>query len=246
MERVVELTKQTFSKEFLKLLPKVTEVSEILWFLFKAGGSVQSDIISARFPSFKEDKWKLVGTGVVETNGDLIVFNERFEEKLLNKDLANINISDITQILLEDYPDRLIENFGLGGFVDPLSATLSAVIVSSTPEKPTFLNRVLRISDKFLGESKPEGVLGNPQLILNSYLRYLELVEPISNFGLVLSEKAKELVQSNKDLLDIYSSEIKEIPKPKPEKTIEEMKPEKIPKSKKEVKETTPEIAILD
>lgn len=238
MERVVELTKQTFSKEFLKLIPKVTEISEILWFLFKTGGSVQSDTILARFPEFKDDKWKLVSTGIIETNGDLVVFNERFEEKLLERGLTNITISDVTEVLLENYPDRLVENFASEEFLNPLAATISALIVSSTPDKPAFLNKVLRISDTFLGEPKPEGVWGNPQLILDSYLRYLELVEPASNFALKLSEKAKELVQSNSELSDIYSSETKEVPKPKKEKMKSEFK---------EVKgEIATEVSVLD
>lgn len=211
---VVELTKQTFAKEFLKISPKTYEISEILWFMFKAGGTVPIDIILARFPNFSEDIKHLVNGGIIQVKEEkLVMFTERFEEKLLSKDLTKITNSDVTTILLDNYWSKLSNQFGLGGLENALAAVLSSVIISSSPNQPAFLSKVLRTCDAFLGESEKvlKSVIGDPQLILDYYLwRSLELVQPVGNFGVNLSEKAKELVQKNKDLWEIYSGKLKE------------------------------------
>lgn len=224
MEKIVELTKQTFSKEFLRLVPKIQEMSDILWFVFKTGGSIQKDVISVRFPNFDEDLKKMLKAGLVEMSGDLVVLGEKFEENLLGKDLREISVSDVTFIILDNYSDKLLSSFGMEGFANSLAATLSGVIASSTPEQPAFLGKVLRVSSSLMGVEKLEGVLGNPKLVLDSYIIPLELVEPVGNVGLTLSEKAKQLIQTNKELSDLYSSKKKEIKlksAPEKEKPVE-------------------------
>ncbi|MBI3412494.1 MAG: hypothetical protein HY051_00240 [Candidatus Aenigmarchaeota archaeon] len=229
MERIVELTRQTFSKEFLRLMPKIREISEILWFVFKTGGFTHTNAISVRFPNFNEDSQGMIKAGLIEMNSDLVVLKEKFEEKLLSKDLRDITESDVTSILLDNYLDKLLDSFGMEEFVNSLSATLSGIIANSTPDQPAFMSKVLRTSANIIGELKLEGVLGNPRLVLDNYIFPLDLVEPFGNVGVALSEKAKQLIQMDNELSELYSSKKKDIKiKPvakKEEKPVETEEP---------------------
>lgn len=254
-ESVVELTRQTFSKEFLKLSPKVGEISDILWFMFKAGGSAPIDIVSAMFPSFSRDVKHLKSAGIVEIKDEkLAIFTEKFEDKLLRKNLTKITNEDITSILLDNYWDRLSRGFGLEGLENSLATVLSSVILSSNQEQPAFMSKVLRTCDSLLGESEKvvKSVIGDPTLILDHYLhRSLGLVEPVGNFGVSLTGKGQSLVKKNKELWEIYSGKprkvklkvtkkgvpVEKVEKPATEaKPAEKVKPKKMARKKKAAK----------
>ncbi|MBI3412493.1 MAG: hypothetical protein HY051_00235 [Candidatus Aenigmarchaeota archaeon] len=208
-EDIVELTRQTFSKEFLKLSPKINELSDVLWFMFKAGGSAPVDIVSAMFPSFNRDMEHLKNAGIIEIKDErLAIFTEKLEDKLLRNNLTTITNQDMASILLDNYWDELSRSFGLEGLENSLGIVLSAVIVSSTPDQPAFMSKFLRTCDILLGESDKvmKTVIGDPTQILDHYLcRSLELVRPVENFGVALTEKAQSLIKKNKELWEIYS-----------------------------------------
>ena len=210
---IINLTKQTFSKEFLRMSPKLTEVSEILWFMFKAGGTVPVDIISARFPNFPRDLAVLEDAGIIEIrNEKIVLFTEKFEEGLLSKDLTKIDVQDINSILLNRYWNKLSRRFGLEGLENSLAIVLSSVILSAKPNQPALLSRVLRTCDSFFGETGKvlKSVVGDPELILDHYLnRSLELVKPVGNIGVALTEKSEKLISKNQFLQEIYTGKTK-------------------------------------
>lgn len=232
MEKVVELTKRTFSKEFLKLVPKISEVSEVLYFLFKLGGSAQTDVITARFPSFDQDKYNLISAGILEVRGDLISFAEEFEEMLLGTDIKQLNASDIASILVESYHEKLMSNFSVDSFIDPLSTIMASVIVSSSPEQPALMSRILRTTENlFVNTILRSPALGDAKAVLETFLnRSLGLVES-SGGHIILSEKAKQLIDANSELSQLYTKglkekAVKERAKLSKEKSLEEFKDE--------------------
>ncbi len=212
---IVNLTRQTFSKEFLKISPKVNEISEVLWFMFKAGGSVPIGIISARFPNFSDDLSILKEAGILETRGEKIVlFTERFEERLLSRDLKKITAHDISSVLLNFYWDKLSKNFGLEGLENSLAIVLSSVIISAKPNQPAFLSKIRRTCDSLFGDAGKvlKNTVGEPELILDHYLnRNLGLVKTVSDNEITLTEKAEKMIRRNQFLWKVYVA--KEKPK---------------------------------
>jgi len=206
MERVVSLTKKAFSKEFMKLIPKVTELSDALWFLFRLGGSANSDVIVARFPNFKQDINSLIASDILETKEDLISFTEEFEERLLNKDITKLTASDISSVLLENYHDKLMENFKFDSFIDPLSTVLASIILSSSLKQPAFMSRIIRVTDNLFGETKSQySVLADSKPVLDNFLnKSLDLVEFTGHY-VTLTDKAKQLVERDEELSQFYS-----------------------------------------
>lgn len=211
---VINLTKQTFSKEFLKFSSKLNEVSEILWFMFKTGGSTPIGIISARFPNFPDDLPILKEAGILELRSEkFALFTEKFEENITSKDLTKITLQDINSILLNNYWSKLTSKFGLEGLENSLAIVLSSVILSSKPNQPAFLSKVLRTCDSLLGDigNVFKNAVGDPQLILEHYLnRNLGLVN-IGNNEITLTEKAEKMIRRNQFLWKVYVA--KEKPK---------------------------------
>jgi len=151
---IIDLTKQAFSKEFLKISQKLDEVSKVLWLILKAGGSVPIDIISVRFPNFPKDLSVLEETGILEVrNEQMVLFSEKFEERLVSTDIKKISIQDIKSILLDYYGDKLSKRFGMESLENSLAILLSSVILSTKPNKPALVSKVLRTCDKFFGET---------------------------------------------------------------------------------------------
>lgn len=244
MEKVVELTKKTFSKEFLKLVPKIPEVSEVLYFLFKLGGSTQTDVVTARFPNFDQDKYNLISAGILEVRGDLIGFTEEFEEMILSTDIKQLSASDIASILVESYHEKLMTNFSFDSFIDPLSIIMASVIVSSSPEQPALMSRILRTTENlFVNTILRSPALGDAKAVLETFLnRPLGLVES-SGGHITLSDKAKQLVESNSELSQLYTKSleektVKERAKLSKEKSLEEFKAEE------EFKDETHEVTV--
>ncbi len=213
MEKAVELTKKTFSKEFIKLVPKVSEISEMLWFLFKLGGSAQTDIISARFPNFDQDKYNLISSGILETKGDVSTFTEEFEERLLSTDMKQLNVSDISSILIENYHEKLMMNFSFDSLIDPISTIMASVILSSSPEQPALMSRILRTSENLFADSMlalKSPALADHKAVLETFLdKSLRLVES-SESCITLSEKAKQIIENNSELSELYNKELGE------------------------------------
>ena len=205
---IINLTKQTFSKEFLKISPELNELSEILWFMFKAGGSAPIDIISARSPNFSNIMILLEEAGVIESKRELVLFNEKFEEELISRGLAKLTMEDIKSVLLNNYYDKLTNRLSFTGLKNSLAIVLSSVILSTGPNQPAILSKILRTCYSFLGDTGKimENVMGGgPELILDYYLnKNLGLVK-IGNNQITLTEKAEKLIRKNQFLWEIYT-----------------------------------------
>lgn len=235
MEKNVDLIKKTFQKELMGLSPKVNELAEVIWFVFKMGGSAPTAVISSRFQNFNEDLGNLKELGILRTINDVTIFAEGFENRLLRKNINEITIEDVHTTMLESYSAKLAEKYSLDELIDPISTVLSVIINSTTPDQPVFLSKLLRsIKDALKVED-----LGKSKEVLEYYLmKYLGLVELAGSYGVNLSEKAREIVQANSELFEAYKT------KPRGEKSIPAQKAEQRPQepSKAEApKQTRPE-----
>lgn len=206
MDKIVQLTKEVFKNDLLGLSPKISELSEMVWFIFKMGGSVPSNVISSRFPDFKTDLENLSDLEILRIIDNLVIFSEKFENKLIKKSINEITQDDIYNTLVDNYSKGLVSKYKLNEIIDPLATVLSVVINSTTPEQPVFLSTLLRSIKNSL--NSPD--LNKSKDILEYYLlKHMELVQLVGGYGINLSEKAKKLVEANQDLLAAYKAKPK-------------------------------------
>ncbi|UCD02974.1 MAG: hypothetical protein JSV63_04305 [Candidatus Aenigmatarchaeota archaeon] len=230
MEKIIETTEKAFLGEFIRLSPKINELSEILWFVFRMGGSVSNNIITPRFPDAEGDVRNLVEMGILKemTAGSekVVAFSEKFEGKLINKNLNDITVTDIFDTLVEGYSKEMGKRYKLNELMKRLSTVIAYVIQHATPEQPAFLNKVFRsVSEDMGGEVTPE-TLNQAKELLEYYLfKYLGLVQPVGSFAVNLSARAAQVVAKNNELLDAYKSGAKvQAPAKKEESPAEEKK----------------------
>ncbi len=228
MEKIIDTTEKAFLGEFIRLSPKINELSEILWFVFRMGGSVSNNIITPRFPDADGDIKNLVEMGILkemDAGADKVVaFTEKFESKLINKNLNDIAVTDIFDTLVEGYSKDMGKRYKLDELIKRLSTVIASVISYATPEEPAFLNKVFRsVSADISGDVTPES-LNQAKELLEYYLyKYLGLVQPVGSFAVNLSARAAQVVAKNPDLLDAYKTGNKE---PSPAKKAEKPQPE--------------------
>jgi len=211
MEKILESTERAFMGEFIRLSPKINELSEILWFVFRMGGSVSSNIITPRFPDAGKDLQNLVGMGIMKEmdagTEKVVAFSERFESKLINKNLSDISVTDIFDTLVDGYSKDLGKRYKLDELIKRLSTVLSAVITYATPEEPAFLNKVFRaVSGSISGEVTPASLNQAKELLEYYLFKYLGLVQPIGSFAVNLSVRAAQVVGKDPDLLSAYKT----------------------------------------
>jgi hypothetical protein len=214
MEKIIETTEKAFLGEFIRLSPKINELSEILWFVFRMGGSVSNNIITPRFPDANGDVQNLVEMGILKEmaagNEKVVAFSEKFEAKLINKNLNDITVTDIFDTLVEGYSKEMGKRYKLNELMKRLSTVIASVINHATPEQPAFLNKVFRsVSEEMGGEVTPESLNQAKELLEYYLFKYLGLVQPVGSFAVNLSSRAAQVVAKNNDLLDAYKSGLK-------------------------------------
>ncbi len=226
MEKIVEITEKAFLGEFIRLSPKINELSEILWFIFRMGGSVTSNIITPRFPDANGDLKNLVEMGILKEmnsgNDKVVAFSEGFESRLIHKNLSDISVGDIFDTLVEGYSKDMGRRYKLDALMKRLSTVVSAVIENATPEEPAFLNKVFRsVSQDINGEVTPESLNQAKELLEYYLVKYLGLVQPVGSFAVNLSTKAAQVVGRNPELLEMYRAKAKDSPSAVPAKKHE-------------------------
>ena len=233
MEKILESTEKAFMGEFIRLSPKINELSEILWFVFRMGGSVSSSIITPRFPDAGKDVQNLVGMGILREmdagNEKVVAFSERFETRLFNKNLSDIAVTDIFDTLVDGYSKDLGKRYKLDELIKKLSTVLSAVITYATPEEPAFLNKVFRaVSTEMSGEVTSSSLNQAKELLEYYLFKYLGLVQPVGSFAVNLSVRAAQVVGKEQELLSAYKIRPKGISVMKKPEKVNQEKPTEV------------------
>ncbi len=215
MEKIIEITEKAFLGEFIRLSPKINELSEILWFVFRMGGSVSNNIITPRFPDASGDLKNLVEMGILKEmdtgNEKMVAFSEKFETRLINKNLNDISVTDIFDTIVDGYSKDMGKRYKLDDLIKRLSTVISAVITYATPEEPAFLNKVFRaVGQNIDGEATPESLNQAKELLEYYLFKYLGLIQPVGSFAVNLSTRAAQVVAKNPTLLEAYKSKSKE------------------------------------
>lgn len=214
MEKIIETAEKAFLGEFIRLSPKINELSEILWFVFRMGGSISNNIITPRFPEAEGDVRNLVEMGILKEmatgNEKVVAFSEKFETKLINKNLNDITVTDIFDTLVDGYSKEMGKRYKLNELMKRLSTVMASVIDHATPEQPAFLNKVFRsVSEELGGEVTPESLNQAKELLEYYLFKYLGLVQPVGSFAVNLSARATQIVAKNNELLEVYKTGIK-------------------------------------
>jgi len=214
MEKIVEATEKAFMGEFIRLSPKVNELSEILWFVFRMGGSAPSHIIMSRFPDAKNDLQNFVEMGVLKNmdsgTDKIVAFTEKFEGRLINKNISDISVPDIFETLVDGYSKDLGKRYQLDDLMNRLSTVLAAVTMHATPQEPAFLNSVFRsVCDELDGDVTPDSLRQAKEMLEFYLFKFLGLVQPVGSFAVNLSPKASEIVSRVPELLDVYKNKPK-------------------------------------
>jgi len=215
MEKIVEATEKAFLGEFIRLSPKMNELSEILWFVFRMGGSAPSNIITARFPDAKKDMQNFIEMGILRDmdsgNEKIVTFAEKFEIRLISKNISDISVGDIFEALVEGYSKDLGKRYQLDDLMKRLSTVLAAVTVYATPQEPAFLNSVFRAACEQMdgGQISPESLRRTKELLEYFLYKYLGLVQPVGSFAVNLSHKATEIISKSPHLLEVYKNKPK-------------------------------------
>ncbi len=234
MEKITEVAEKAFLGEFIRLSPKINELSEILWFVFRMGGSVSNNIITPRFPDASGDLKNLVEMGILKEmtagNDKVVAFSENFESKLIRKNLNDITVTDIFDTIVDGYSKELGKRYKLDQLMKRLSTVIASVISYATPEEPAFLNKVFRsVSEDIGGEVTPESLNQSKELLEYYLYKYLGLVQPVGSFAVNLSARAAQVVAKNPELLEAYKGKVKEHAR-KAEKQQEDVKKEDVKK----------------
>lgn len=214
MEKILESTEKAFMGEFIRLSPKINELSEVLWFVFRMGGTAPSNIITPRFPDSTKDLQNLVEMGILKEMGTgtekIVTFSEKFESKLISKNLTDISVMDIFDTLVDGYSKDLGRRYQLDELIKRLSIVLSSVITHATPQEPVFLNSIFRsIGESMNGEVTPESMRQAKELLEYYLFKYLGLVQPVGSFAVNLSVRAAQVIGKNQDLAEAYKNKPK-------------------------------------
>lgn len=233
MEKIIDITEKAFLGEFIRLSPKINELSEILWFVFRMGGSVSNNIITPRFPDADGDLKNLVEMGILKEmdagNDKVVAFSENFETKLIRKNLNEISVTDIFDTLVDGYSKDMGKRYKLNELIKNLSTVISAVITYATPEEPAFLNKVFRsVSEEISGDITPDSLNRSKELLEYYLYKYLGLVQPVGSFAVNLSTRGAQVVAKNHQLIEAYKGKGADpsLPKKQEKPTLPEEKTE--------------------
>ena len=213
---ILSSTERAFAGEFIRIPPKIGELAEMLWFIFRVGGSAPVSIIDQRFPEALPDLRNMVALGMLKEAGTgserAFSMTDRFREKLLSKDPEEISSSYIFEMLVSDYPGALVMMYNMGPLVRKLSAAMSAVIENATPGQPARVGRVFREAAEALDGQVTAESLGNAREMIEYYLfRCLGLVEPAGAGMMNLTKKGIYIVTGDARLFEAYRSEPKPV-----------------------------------
>lgn len=189
-----------FAKDLLELSPKAAEFIDIAWFVSKIGNTPLS-LLSMHYDNAEEKMQALANISILKWFAKGVV--KKGEKKnitfvSINETLSGLSKELFKKIFIAGYGSEIFK-FCRTNLTNCLTTLLAAIIIYATPEKPAYLNKVIRIA------SKEEGMpISKCKELTEFYLeKYLNLVK-IKNSSINLSEKAMERIK-NKELWKIYS-----------------------------------------
>lgn len=207
---MINVVERVFARDLLRVSPDANKLLDFTWKIRKIRGFVTLQFLSQNFEDAEEILAFLSRVGIVTWSGIGIVKGE------IKKDSVNVSFSEDFEKLLskvknkKSFGDLLFERYGeklipycTTDLTQSLATMLTAMVYYATPEKPVFVNKIMRQTIKAMFKSFVEC-----KEILDHYLcNFLGLVE-FKNPSLInLTSKGKDKLKAVPELWLAYQKE---------------------------------------
>ncbi|MBN2330284.1 MAG: hypothetical protein JXC85_00555 [Candidatus Aenigmarchaeota archaeon] len=218
---MIELVEKAFSSELLSVSSKASKLMDFIWTVYKIGGSVPMNTLQEQFDKADEYVEVLSKAGIMRYSlGGFINKSQRKESisVYVSEDFSGILPKGIRRREFEEklfgkYGERLIGSCRTD-LTEPLAVMLTSIIFFAAPNKPVFVNMVVRKGAKVCLKTYVEC-----KDLLDYYLhRFLGLVMFESGSTINLTVRSKQRVRAYPKIWEMYIREYKEKPK------VEELK----------------------
>ncbi len=213
---MLEIIEKAFAPELLSVSSKASRLSDFIWTVFRIGGTVPVNTLSEQFEKAGEYVEVLSKAGILRYSlGGFINKSQRKEsisvfvsEDFTGQLSRGSRRKEFEDKLFRMYGDKLI-GFCRTDLTEPLAVMLTSVIFFATPNKPIFVNMVVRKGAKVCLKTHVEC-----KDLLDYYLhKFLGLIAFESGSTINLSVRSKQRVRAYPKIWEMYIREYKEKPK---------------------------------
>jgi hypothetical protein len=211
-----EIVEKAFAPELLGVSNKASKIADFVWTVFKIGGTVPVSTLSGQFEKAGEYVDILSKAGIVRYSLGGFINKEHRKESVsvyLGEDFVKMLSPSIKR---KEFEVVLYRNFGgklmpycRSDLTEPLAIMLTSVIFYATPQKPVFVNTVVRKAAKVCLKRHVEC-----KDLLDYYLhKFLGLIAFETGSTINLSVRSKQRAREYPKIWDMYVKEPKEKPK---------------------------------
>ena len=226
---MIENIEIAFAPELLGVSNKAAQIVDFIWTIHNIGGTVPVNALSEQFEKTDEYVSILSKAGIIRYSlGGFISKDHRKESVSVHisedfdKMLASgVKRKEFENALFRNYGDKLVP-FCRSELTEPLAAMLTSVIFFATPDKPVFVNTVVRKAAKVCIRRYVEC-----KDMLDYYLhKFLGLVTFETGSMINLSVRSKQRVRAFPKIWEMYMRVPPEKPKEEKAEEIKITKPE--------------------
>lgn len=224
IHNMIETIEKAFASELLGVSPKANRLADFTWNVYNIGGTVPVNALTGQFDKTDEYVSILSKAGIMRYSfGGFINKGSRKEsisvyvsEDFLNALSPGIKRKEFENVLFRNFGDRLMP-YCRSDLTKPLAVMLTSLVFFATPDKPVFLNTVVRKASKVCMKGYVEC-----KDMLEYYLhRFLGLVTFETGSMINLSVRSKQRVREYPKIWETYLKEHKEKPAEEMEKPPE-------------------------
>ena len=217
---MLDMVETAFAPELLGVSMKAGRLADFAWAAYKIGGTIPMTAFQGQFEKAEEYVSLLSKTGVMRYALGGFINRDQKRESLsvcINEDFKkllapNARRKEFGEILFRNFGERMMP-YCRTELTEPLAVMLTSIIFYATPDKPAFVNIVLRKASKASMRSYIEC-----NEMLDYYLnKFLGLVALESGSLINLTVRSKQRIRSFPKIWDMYVTEhrakTEEIPK---------------------------------
>jgi len=210
---MIEVIEDAFAPELLSVSHKARKLADLAWTACRIGGVVPISALSGHTEKAEDSVSILSRAGIVRYSLGGFINRDQKRESLsiiISDDLAGMLPADVKR---KEFDDVLFRNYGTrlmpycrSELTEPLAIMMTSLIFYATPDKPAFVNTVVRKASKICAKNYVE--CSN---LLEFYLhRFLGLVEFETGSMINLSVRSKQRVRMHPKIWEIYARAPKE------------------------------------
>jgi hypothetical protein len=213
---MLEIIERAFAPELLSVSSNASRIADFIWTIHNIGGTVPVSTLAGQFDKAGEYVEVLSKAGILRYSlGGFINKDQRKESisVFVSEDFSSlltrgIKRKDFENILFRKYGEKLI-GFCRSDLTEPLAVMLTSVIFYATPNRPVFVNMVVRKGAKVCLKRYVEC-----KDLLDYYLhKFLGLITFESGSTVNLSVRSKQRVRAFPKIWEMYVREYKDKPR---------------------------------